>query len=198
VTPSPDHMPYDIMTGFWIGTSVFYSPEGAPVWTVPTHYVIYWVKRPSSTVPGLMHFREGSGLAPVTMLGGPAEEARIKALWGNFVPDNIRRLAAPDYDLTVDYKHATGSGPGPEDKPVDVSGAETAPDVYHFELKERGADARRWYNTHIFPSRNERQTIGPVVDSNNTILFITVHNFTRVSYDVPPSKRRELTSTRSG
>ncbi len=107
----------------------------------------------------------------------------------NLAPEAIRNLALPDYDLTVNGKYATATS-----ATIDLAGTETRPDVYHFELKEKGTGLRlRWYNSHIFMSPNERHIMGPVVDTNTLLGLIMVHIFTRISYDVPTALQRELT-----
>jgi hypothetical protein len=186
-SPLLPHTPYDIMVGIWIGTYAVFDKKGTPRTAGACHYVIYWKNRPT-----LMHFRQDENLRATGLRGVAAEEAGLKALLGDFGPDAIRNLAIPEYDLAVDGKHATASGRGPLGRPVDVSAAETSPDVYHFELKEH-AHGVRWYNTHILPSPNERRTIGPVVTSKDVLGLIMVHSFTRISDEVPKEMQRELT-----
>lgn len=186
MNPSPflDHTPYDIMVGTWIGTAVTFTPTGERVSAGASRNIIYWKTRPN-----LMHFRQDQDLGALAKIGEPAEEDRIKALLGEFAPVAIRNLALPDYDLIVNGKQATATS-----KTIDLAGTETRPDVYHFELKEKGTGLRlRWYNSHIFTNPNERQIMGPVVDTNTLLGLIMVQIFTRISYDVPTALQRDLT-----
>jgi hypothetical protein len=195
VTPSPlDFVPYDNMVGTWIGTFAIFDTRGHCVTAGPSRYLTYWKTRPT-----LMHFRQDQDLeatALVNALIKKAEDPRLNELLKvGSAGQVIQDLTTPDYDLTIDGKSATGHGLGPTGQPVDVSAAETSPDIYHFELVETGGEARfRWYNTHVFPNQNERRTIGPVVNSKGEIGLIMVHTYTRISYDVPKELQRELPS----
>jgi hypothetical protein len=181
--PLLPHTPYDIMVGIWIGTFATFTPKGDLVTAGASRYLIYWKKRPT-----LMHFQQDEDLKGSGLLGSPDEEARLEALLGDSAADAIRNLALPDYNLTVSGKHASAHGS------LDVSAAETSPDVYHFDLQENGTRHRyRWLNTHILLSPNERRTIGPVLDLEGKLGLIMVHSFTRISDAVPEALRRELT-----
>jgi len=179
--------PYDIMVGIWIGAFAIFNSKGDHITAGPSRYKVYW-KTPGS----LMHFQQDGDLEAAALFGGRADEVRM-ALPSPFagVTDVIRKLALPNYVLTVQGKYATGSGGG-----LDVVGAETTPDVYQFELKVSTISPPNilcWYNTHIFPSPNERQTIGPVVNLTNSELgLIMVHSYRRISSYVPLSEQQEL------
>jgi hypothetical protein len=176
------------MVGIWIGTFAIFDKKGHRLTAGASHYVVYWEDRPT-----LMHFRQDADLSARGFLGVPAPDARLAALLGPDISvEAIRKVANPEYDLTVTGKHATAHGQGPLGRQVDVSAAETTPDVYHFEIKETG-NGVRWYNTHILPSPNERRTIGPVVTSKDVLGLIMVHSFTRMTDDVPKALRRRLT-----
>jgi hypothetical protein len=128
--------PYDIMVGIWIGTFAIFTSKGERVTAGPSRYKIYW-KTPGS----LMHFLQDQDLEAGALFGGRADEGKIT--WpsplGRPAADAIRNLTIPNYFLRVQGKYATGSGAGPGGDTVNVAGAETTPDVYHFELKEKGS-----------------------------------------------------------
>lgn len=184
-TPFEEHTPYDIMVGIWVGTAVSFSPKGEPVSSGLSRNIIYWHTRPKPGAngkpgkPGLLHFRQDQG---VTRAGAPL---------------NLQNLIFSEYDLEVNGKQAKSVLPKSQ-KPahsgaVELTGAETRPDVYHFDGKEVIEDkVFHWYNSHYFASADERHIMGPVVDKDGRVGLIHVQIFTRVSYIVPPDLHREL------
>ncbi|MEY9884515.1 hypothetical protein [Bradyrhizobium sp. USDA 329] len=185
MTPNPlDSMPYDNMVGIWIGTFAIFDTAGDCVTAGPSRYMVYWKDRPN-----LMHFRQDEDLRAtvVKSLIKRVEDPILKRLLQ--VDDAAARigdLGTPDYDLIVTGKSATGVGMGPAGRPVEATAAELSPDVYHFQLAEKGIEAQfRWYNTHIFASQDERRTIGPVIDLTGRIGLIMLHTYTRISRSVP-------------
>jgi hypothetical protein len=185
------HTPYDLMVGTWFGTFALFSKRGNRLSGGASRYVVYWKNRPS-----LLHYRQDQNLRQRGLFDTAPDEVSLRDYlqehFGGYAADAaLRDLAFPDYDLHINGKQATGNGMGPGGSPVEVSGVETTPDFYHFELKETGS-GMRWYNTHSFPHANERHTVGPVVASSGLLGLIMVHSFTRVSYDIPQGLRHEL------
>ncbi|MCK1601598.1 hypothetical protein IVB02_09155 [Bradyrhizobium sp. 166] len=186
MTANPfDSMPYDNMVGIWIGTFAIFDTAGDCVTAGPSRYMVYWKDRPN-----LMHFRQDQDLQAtvVKSLIERVEDPALKRLLqvDDAAAQVVEDLAAPDYDLIVTGKSAEGVGMGPAGRPVEATGAELSPDVYHFQLVEKGSKAQfRWYNTHIFPSQDERRTIGPVIDMTGRIGLIMLHTYTRISRTVP-------------
>jgi hypothetical protein len=182
VTLNPlDYAPYDNMVGTWIGTFAIFDTAGHYIVGGPSRYLVHWKNRPT-----LMHFRQDQDLtATAKALIENFEKPLNDLLEVDSAAQVIRDLAGPDYDLTITGNAAKGEGPGPAGRPVQVSAAELSPDVCHFEIVETGSKARyRWHNTHIFPTQNQRRTIGPVVGRESRIGLIMLHTYTRISLSV--------------
>ena len=180
-----DHTPFDIMVGTWIGLGFTYSIKGHRQSAGASRNLIYWKNRPT-----VMSFRQDGEIdRPEKAIAAAAREVdALKELLGDEGPAALSALAIPEYDLTISDKRGTASS-----ATIDLSGTETTPDAYHFELKEKGTGLRlRWHNSHIFVGPNEKRIMGPILDTKATLGLIMVQIFTRVSYDVPPELQRDL------
>jgi len=157
--------PYDIMVGLWTVQKIIYDPKGQFLDAVSSFVAVYWHRRNK-----LMHFREDSTEITDTSKHIARDE-------------KIARVISLNFDLKVEGKFAKGQRGG-----VTVTGTQTRPDVYHFHLKT--ADGS-WYNNHYCISPNERDILGPFVESTGKIKFIVAQTLTRVSYDVPQKYKKD-------
>jgi len=158
--------PYDIMVGCWTGMANTYSPKGEFLYAVPSRVSMYWKDEKT------FHYRQDEEDSMESVM-----DARVKAAM------SVIHLS---FDLKVQGKYSTGRS-----KLMDVTGRETIPGVYLFNLKARDGSGQ-YYNNQYFTSPGERHIIGPYVDNKGEIQLVVHQVFTRVSYDVPKKLRRAL------
>jgi hypothetical protein len=160
--------PFDIMIGFWAGMAIIYNPKGEYQGSMASHLATYWEK-PFTR----LHFRQE------LQAGGD------KMLDHYDLKERVSNVVILDFDLHIDGKHAKGVSGN-----VHITGTQTRPDHYHFLLKSPDG---QWYNNHHFMGPNERHILGPFVKagSHGEIASVVAQTFTRLSYDVPKTFKRE-------
>ena len=197
-------VPYDIMVGVWTGLTIIYGPTGGYLSSTASNVVIYW-----DTPNKLMHFRQGDE-EPIAPLNAMSFSANLEALRASELLQNaqapqlselssrIERLKSTSYlkqvasvtttefDLKVSGKYASASSPS-----MDVTGVNSRPDVYLFHLRLKDG-SQSWFNNQYFANANERQIIGPQLDKDGQIQLVVAQTFSRVSYDVPKTKKRPM------
>jgi hypothetical protein len=194
--------PYELMVGYWAGIATVFNAEGVYQDSIQSRVAIYW------HVPHkLLHFRQD-------------EEDSVEALLNGsgFAKDDVtavRNFSQQNFDLKVEEKVCSGKD---YRTGTLVSGVETRPGVYMFNLKTRNASGEYfadYYNNQYFVGPNERQIIGPYVIAapatkaaltkfspsrkasdvhtrfpTGTTRFVIAQAFTRIAYDVPKNLKR--------
>jgi hypothetical protein len=149
--------PYDRMVGCWNGKGDTYDLNGVLVSTTTSRGGVSW-KVPHRK----MHFwQEITGT-------GTFKSEDVKAA--------VTQLHQLEFDLDVDGKSATFRS-----NALDVTGAETRPDVYIFVLNFKSGAVGAWYNNHFFVRRNIRTVLGPFVPTGTPgqALYVAAQTLTR-------------------
>jgi hypothetical protein len=192
--------PYDIMAGMWTGLTIIYDRTGEYLSSAASNVAIYW-DEPHK----LMHFRQGEEetipplfSANVEALGASALRrkeqsaltsdllSRVDRFKDKAYLDQVAAVTTTEFDLHISGKYATASSPV-----MDVTGVNSRPDVYLFHLRLKDG-SQSWFNNQYFTNANERQIVGPQLDKDGQIQLVVAQTFSRVSYDVPKTKKRSL------
>jgi hypothetical protein len=192
--------PYDIMAGMWTGLTIIYDRTGEYLSSAASNVAIYW-DEPHK----LMHFRQGEEetipplfSANVEALGASALRrkeqsaltsdllSRVDRFKDKAYLDQVAAVTTTEFDLHISGKYATASSPM-----MDVTGVNSRPDVYLFHLRLKDG-SQSWFNNQYFTNANERQIVGPQLDKDGQIQLVVAQTFSRVSYDVPKTKKRSL------
>jgi hypothetical protein len=192
-------VPFDIMVGLWIGSTILYSPTGEYLSSSASKVTIRW-ERPGT----LLHFRQLVEPIPEHPLVGAEFSSNVEKLRKAHQKKSadIRKIAPhPDrlqdkaslnsvaavttleFDLKVAGRFATA-----QTDDWSVTGVNSRPDLYLFHLLRKDR-TQNWFNNQYFTSANERQIIGPVLDQDGQIYLVVTQTFSRVSYDIPTSDR---------
>ena len=192
--------PYDIMAGMWTGLTIIYDRTGEYLSSAASTVASYW-DEPHK----LMHFRQGEEetipplfSANVEALGASALRrkeqsaltsdllSRVDRFKDKAYLDQVAAVTTTEFDLHISGKYATASSPV-----MDVTGVNSRPDVYLFHLRLKDG-SQSWFNNQYFTNANERQIVGPQLDKDGQIQLVVAQTFSRVSYDVPKTKKRSL------
>jgi hypothetical protein len=186
--------PFDIMTGYWVGTASIYGPHGVYLMSTKSYVSVYW--KDDHT----LSFRESAEDA-FRFQGRPQDYIRprggsvVNALngAGSVTASGAARVMTYDFKVNGPYCETTG----PSD-PVFVTGRQTRPDAYQFHVKMK-KDHDRYhhaYNSHHLPTPDDWHIIGPIVGrvkkTEGEVGLSVVQFFRRISYDVPAQSVRPI------